>query len=53
MVIHDMRNPTASIKLGLEETAKKLAELDAETEDHKSFQEKCQNLLLRIIDSNS
>lgn len=42
MVIHDMRNPTVAIKLGLKDTINSLKEIEFLLKDTKQFNEKCQ-----------
>jgi hypothetical protein len=44
MVIHDMRNPTSSIKIGLELTISELGLIKIFHLDQTEFQKKCESL---------
>ena len=48
MVIHDMRNPTSAIKMGLENTIYKLREINQLFADQEQFNDICQEIILRI-----
>ena len=44
MVIHDMRSPTSSIQLGLQETIFKLRDIIGIYKEHLNFNSKCEKL---------
>lgn len=44
MVIHDMRSPTSSIQLGLQQTIFKLREIISIYKEHLDFNLKCEQL---------
>ena len=48
MVVHDMRNPTKSIKMGLQTTISKLRDFNQINEDQKAFDERCLKLQNKI-----
>lgn len=48
MVIHDMRNPTSCIKVGLEQTSKNLSQILKAYSDNTSFEKKIENLIAII-----
>ena len=50
MVIHDMRNPTSSIKEGLKLALGELMKVQIMCQDQKKFSDKCQNLNSKILD---
>jgi hypothetical protein len=49
MVIHDMRNPTSSIKEGLKLALGELLKVQMMCKDQKKFSQKCQNLNSKLI----
>jgi len=44
MVIHDMRNPTTSIKMGLENTCNTLHQLNLLNKSHIELEKHCKNI---------
>ena len=52
MVIHDMRNPTTSIKIGLENTILKLREVYSILDDQHIFKTMCEEISKCIEDDN-
>lgn len=46
MVIHDMRNPTTSMQMGLKKFKENLYQAKFLLNDHSEFNEKCQKLYL-------
>jgi hypothetical protein len=48
MVIHDMRNPTTSIKVGLEQTLQELGQIKMFQLDQTEFHKKCETLQEQI-----
>jgi signal transduction histidine kinase len=52
MVIHDMRNPTTSIKSGLESTLAQLKEIRAFHLDQDKFLKKCETLRRQMSELN-
>lgn len=44
MVIHDMKSPTSSIQLGLQQTIFKLREIISIYKEHLDFNSKCERL---------
>ena len=50
MVIHDMRNPTTSIKAGIDLAIDELQKIQVMCKDQKKFSQKCSNLNLKFSD---
>ncbi len=50
MVIHDMRNPTSSIKSGLHHSLLKIREIENIYKDHIKINKMCKELIMKIKD---
>ena len=50
MVIHDMRNPTSSIKSGLQHSLLKIREIENIYKDHIKINKMCKELIVKIKD---
>ena len=51
MCIHDMRNPTTAIKLGLQQVLNNLNDIKNINEDHEAFDTKLEDLSKKLKDS--
>ena len=48
MVIHDMRNPTSAIKMGLEQTIFKLREIGSLFDEQEQFNSMCEKVIKQM-----